>query len=204
MLCLCGSELRSKGWRIPYLRSEGTRISALSPLKKYRKESVGISDQFHMEVHRWCTGQKQPRVWELPGPDVSHWIWDQRHDREQHFWFLPGFTSVDREVRSTSYIPFMTNVTITISISQIFRSWEAVNQLCPPVASLSHSLYDMPGLAPCMKFLFGERHDFQNKLLEQVYVKERLQSSLKKFYGRYGDLIKQYEVPLSIKLNHIL
>ena len=33
------------------------------------------------------------------------------------------------------------------------------------------------------------------KLLEQGYVKERLKSSLKKFYGRYGDLIKQYEVP---------
>ena len=30
-----------------------------------------------------------------------------------------------------------------------------------------------------------------NKLFEQGYVKERLKSSLKKFYGRYGDLIKQ-------------
>ena len=28
---------------------------------------------------------------------------DQRHDREQHFCFLPGFTSVDREGRSTSH-----------------------------------------------------------------------------------------------------
>ena len=45
---------------------------------------------------------KQPRVWELPGPDVSRWTWDQRHDREQHFCFLPGFTSVDREGLSTS------------------------------------------------------------------------------------------------------
>ena len=35
-----------------------------------------------------------------------------------------------------------------------------------------------------------------NKLLEQGYVKERLKSSLRKFYGRYGDLIKQYEVSL--------
>ena len=34
-----------------------------------------------------------------------------------------------------------------------------------------------------------------NKLLEQGYVKERLKSSLKKFYGRYVDLIKQYEFP---------
>ena len=43
-----------------------------------------------------------------------------------------------------------------------------------------------------------------NKLLGQGYVKERLRSSLRKFYGRYGDLIKQYEVPLSRMLQDIL
>ena len=37
-----------------------------------------------------------------------------------------------------------------------------------------------------------------NKLLEQGYVKERLKSSLRKFYSRYGDLIKQYEVPYTM------
>ena len=34
-----------------------------------------------------------------------------------------------------------------------------------------------------------------NKLLGQGNVKERLRSSLRKFYGRYGNLIKQYEAP---------
>ena len=43
-----------------------------------------------------------------------------------------------------------------------------------------------------------------NKLLEQGYVKKRLKSSLRKFYGRYGDLIKQYDVSLSQMLNDIL
>ena len=43
-----------------------------------------------------------------------------------------------------------------------------------------------------------------NKLLGQGYVKERLRSSLRKFYGRYGDLIKQYEVPFSRMLHDIL
>ena len=44
-----------------------------------------------------------------------------------------------------------------------------------------------------------------NKLLELGYVKERLKSSLKNFFfGRYGDLIKLYEVPLSRMLNDIL
>ena len=43
-----------------------------------------------------------------------------------------------------------------------------------------------------------------NKLLGQGYVKECLRSSLRKFYGRYGDLIKQYGVPLSRMLHDIL
>ena len=36
-----------------------------------------------------------------------------------------------------------------------------------------------------------------SKLLGQGYVMERLKSSLRKFYGRYRDLIKHYEVSLS-------
>ena len=35
-------------------------------------------------------------------------------------------------------------------------------------------------------------------------VKERLRSSLRKFFGWYGDLTKQYEVPLSRMLHDIL
>ena len=42
------------------------------------------------------------------------------------------------------------------------------------------------------------------KLLGQGYVKEHLRSSLRKFYGRYGDLIKQYEAPLSRMLHDLL
>ena len=68
-----------------------------------REEKVGVSVQFHLQVHRWCFVHKQPRLWELPGPDVFSWTRDQRHDREQHFCFLPGFTSVDQEGRSTSH-----------------------------------------------------------------------------------------------------
>ena len=46
-----------------------------------------------------------------------------------------------------------------------------------------------------------------SKLLRQEYVIERLErlkSSLRKFYGRYGDLIKHYEVSLSQMLHDIL
>ena len=43
-----------------------------------------------------------------------------------------------------------------------------------------------------------------SKLLKQGYLMERLKSSFRKFYGRYGDLIQQYEVSLSRMLNDIL
>ena len=43
-----------------------------------------------------------------------------------------------------------------------------------------------------------------SKLLKQGYLVERLQSSLRKFYGRFWDLIQQYEVSLSRMLNDIL
>ena len=43
-----------------------------------------------------------------------------------------------------------------------------------------------------------------NKILGQGYVKERLKSSLRKFYGRFEDLTKQYEVPLCRMLHDIL
>ena len=42
------------------------------------------------------------------------------------------------------------------------------------------------------------------KLLGQGYARERLKSSLRKFYGRYGDFIKHCEVPLSKMLHDIL
>ena len=43
-----------------------------------------------------------------------------------------------------------------------------------------------------------------SKLLVQGYVMEHLQSSLRKFYGQYGDLIKHYEVSPSQMLHDIL
>ena len=43
-----------------------------------------------------------------------------------------------------------------------------------------------------------------SKLLGQGYVMERLKSSLRNLYGRYGDLIKHYSVSLSQMLDDIL
>ena len=43
-----------------------------------------------------------------------------------------------------------------------------------------------------------------SKLLKQGYLVERLKSSFRKFYGRYGDLVEQYGVTLSRMLNDIM
>ena len=72
------------------------------------------------------------------------------------------------------------------------------------MACLSLNLYDTPGLAPRMNVLFWGPGDFSSKLFKQGYLAERLKSSFRKFYGRYGDLIQQYEVSLSRMLNDIL
>ena len=79
----------------------------------------------------------------------------------------------------------------------------ATSPLRPPMAYLSHNSSDTPGLAPHECFILRAMR-LSNKLLGQGYVKERLKSSLRKFYGRYGDLTKQYEVPLSRMLHDIL
>ena len=98
-------------------------------------------------------------------------------------------------------LPFMTNVTISISTSQLFRSWVAIFQPRPPMASLFRSLYGMPGFDPRMDVLSWGRHDFQITFSNRDTSRK---SSLRKFYGRYRGLIKQYEVSISQMLNDIL
>ena len=68
-----------------------------------RKETVSISVQSHSQVHRWCTVNKQPRIWKLSGPNVSCWTWNRGHYRERHFRFIPISTTVDWEEWSTSH-----------------------------------------------------------------------------------------------------
>ena len=79
----------------------------------------------------------------------------------QHFCFLLGFAQDCQSVGTVNFaIPFTTSVTISISILQTFRSWVATSHLRLPMAFLSHSLSDTPGLAPLMNVLFWRRCDF--------------------------------------------
>ena len=101
-------------------------------------------------------------------------------------------------VSNTHYNEFLTSITFIETDNKHFQSI--------PVTEFRHWVYY--GLKGCRQITSILRHEWLNlvlnKLLEQGYVKERLKSSLRKFYGRYGDLIKQYEVFLSQMLNDIL
>ena len=101
-------------------------------------------------------------------------------------------------------LPFTTSVTILISILQTFRSWAATSHLRPPMAFFISQLIRYARACSSYECFILRASRLSNKLLGQGYVKERLRSSLRKFYGRYRDLIKQYEVPLSRMLHDIL
>ena len=96
------------------------------------------------------------------------------------------------------------NEMISISTSQTFRSWVVIFHLRQPMAFLSLNLYDTPGACSSYECFILRARRLSSKLLKQGYLAERLKSSFRKFYGRYGDLIQQYEVFLSRMLNDIL
>ena len=74
---------------------------------------------------------------------------------------LPTWICSCQSVGTVNFIlPFTTNVKISISILQTFRSWVATSHLRPPMTFLSHNLSDTPGLAPLMNVLFWGRCDF--------------------------------------------
>ena len=70
------------------------------------------------------------------------------------------------------------------------------------VVFLSHSSYGRACSSYECFILRAAR--LSSKLLGQGYVMERLKSSIRMFYGRYGDLIKHYKVSLSQMLRDIL
>ena len=112
-----------------------------------REKTVGVSIKFHIQIHRFCFVHKQPRVWELPRPDVSRWTWDQRHDREQHFCFIPWFIlSIRRDGQ------LHTSIYDKHDDFKIVRSWVAIFQSRPPMASLFRSLYNVRCARACSSY----------------------------------------------------
>ena len=91
----------------------------------------------------------------------------------------------------------MTNEMISISTSQTFHSWVVIFHLHQPMAFLSLNPYDTPLACSSYECFILRARRLSSKLLKQGYLVERLKSSFRKFYGRYGDLIQQYEVSLT-------
>ena len=99
-------------------------------------------------------------------------------------------------------LPFITNMTISISTSQIFLS--SNNPTSPAYGVFLSQLIRYARACYSYECFIQRVTRHSNKPLEQGYARERLKSSLRKCYGRYGDLIKQYDVSLSQVLNDIL
>ena len=101
-------------------------------------------------------------------------------------------------------LPSTTSEVISISTSQTFRSWVVIFHLRRPMACLSLNLIRYARACSSYECFILRARRLSSKLLKQGYIVERLKSSFKKFYGRYGDLIQQYKVTLSRMLNDIL
>ena len=107
--------------------------------------------------------------------DLHTSIYDKRDDFNFHITNFPFLSS------NINYIP--SSPAYGVFISQLIR----YSRAC--------SSYEC--------FMLRARR-LSSKLLTQGYLAERLKSSFRKFYDRYGDLIQQYEVSLSRMLNDIL
>ena len=97
--------------------------------------------------------------------DIQFSVWICKKKYAYSYWWYCNqiyfFICSCQSVGTVNFtLPFTTNVTISISILQTFRSWVATSHLRPPMAFLSHNSSDTPGLAPLMNVLFWERCDF--------------------------------------------
>ena len=124
-----------------------------------QRERNSISVQSHLQVHRWCIVQKQPRIRKLSRPVVSCWTWDQGHHREYHSCFLPRFTTVDWEGWSTSHFHLRQTRWYQFYITNfLFLSSNIPSS--PAYGVLFLNLYDSPGLATRMNVSFRGPGDF--------------------------------------------
>ena len=122
---------------------------------------------------------------------------------EHHFCFLPRFTTFDWEGWSTSH--FDLRQTRWFQFPHHKLSFLSSNIPSSPAYGVfvSQLIRYARACSSCECFILRVRR-LSSKLLKQGYLAECLKSSYRKFYGRYGDLIQQYEISLSRMLNDIL
>ena len=99
--------------------------------------------------------------------------------------FIPGFTSVDREGRSTSHFHLWQTWRFQFHITNV--PFLSSNIPTSPAYGVFISQLIRYARACSSYGCFILRATWlSNKLLEQEYIKESLKSSLRKFYVRYG------------------
>ena len=131
--------------------------------------------------------------------------------RLNHFFcFLPRFTTVDWDGWSTSHFhphfhlsskhkrdDFNFHITKFPFLSSNIPSSSAYGVFISQLIRYTRA-------CSSYEFFILRARQLSRKILEQgSYLVELLKSSIRKFYGRYGDLIQQYEVSLSQMLNDI-
>ena len=127
-------------------------------------------------------------------------------DRRSNFFFSPP--------AHLCAVTYMTEISLIVSLNNQFNSTQHYNTATevagwnipssPAYGVFISQLIRYARACSSYECFILRAMRLSNKLLGQGYVKERLKSSLRKFYGRYGDLTKQYEVPPSRMLHDIL
>ena len=121
----------------PYLHEAEFMIFAV-----HKKETVDILVQFYIQVHVhwWCFVHNPTKSLRITWTRCIRLNLRSKTWQRATLLLLTWIYFCRLEGTVNFILPFMTKVTISISISQIFRSWVATYQLRPPMTSLSYSL----------------------------------------------------------------
>ena len=159
------------------------------------------SAQSHLQVHQWCIVHKNPEFENYLGKMYPAEIKD-----------------TTESTTSASYLDFLLSIGRDGQLhTSIYDKRDYFNFHITNFPFLSSNIPSSPAYGVFISqliryaracssyecFILRARR-LSSKLLKQGYLVERLKSSFRKFYGRYGDLVEQYGVTLSRKLNDIL
>ena len=126
----------------------------------------------------------------------------QVYDGEQHLCFLLGFTPDDREWRSATHFRSLYDKRDDFNFH--ITNFPFLSSNIPSSPDQKNKLIRYARACSSYGCFILRAARLSSKLLGQGYVMERLKTSLRKLYRRYGDLIKHYEVSLSQMLHDIL
>ena len=201
-LCFSGRSEKQDG-RPGLWLAETFLASPLKPLNGIQRNLTGsmISTSSTKFVFFGPIGKTRWPPWPLIGWDI--FVFSSEHAERNS-------TKLDRKQDLNVFYQVCVyradQSTKMFALADSSKRWQIVLwcTICGPMGLLlSHITSDMPVLAPLKCFILRAVR-LSNKLLRQGYEKERLRSSLRNFYGRYGNLMKLYEAPLSRMLHDIL